>query len=725
MKKLAFLSLLLLAFNVASFAQDYTVTSIEHDENDMTARKTTLTEKVRGGRKCAVLRIATRNIVDVQRDLFLFECDMGSYIRERRKDGGEICLWVSPGIKYLKIKHPSLGNYLLNIPEMLGGDVQSLNTYRITIVGSQETPKETISYGNSQMVFVPTPRDAILLLNGDTIGPGIHSMPTFAGDYHWTFTHPLYHTASGTLKLHKGEIDTVFASLDPAYGYMKILDGYSMDEDVELAVYINGIDKGNVPYQSDKMAQGVYEVVLKAEDTIIKSISQIEIKEHLVSVNRADELCWNYEKTHNLNNDTTFSIDSSFQAKSTRFYPIMGKVTINSNPRAKVTIDSVYFGLTPITIDTLAVGIHTLELSAEKHTPFTREINVEEENETDYFQQLTRSCIATIVTDKEGDQVFINKEFVGKTPVTIERPFGTYSVYILRQGQASEEGEITLSPNDLEPTFEFPLGQTITFETGRKRSKIYVDRKYAGRAPSEIYVLNGRHLIRAEHGWKEGEKYINVTKDNPIGSLEVKTHMQKPTTFLSNGAFFMTGNIGFFNDFDNLIKKGDQRVYGLNIGDIIGGGQAGWFLSIMTNTNFVSQIYGNDYSVLNAHLESTEDGVVTNGQIGQHYSSSGETSFIRASALFGIALKVGGPVYLRAAGGYGIRRDTWKTTHDEFVIVKPNSWQDFEASLGLQCCIYNIVFNADALIPVQDVLVNKKKAIEYRVGLGFCLKHKK
>ena len=720
MKKLAFLSLLLLAFNVASFAQDYTVTSVEHLENDMTARKTVLTEKVKGGQKCAVLRIATRNIVDVQRDLFLFECDMGSVIRERRKDGGEICLWVSPGIKFLKIKHPSLGNYLLNIPEVLNGNVQSLNTYRVTIVGSQETPKETLSYGNSQMVVVPTPRDAILLINGDSIGPGIHSIPTLAGDYHWTFKHPLYHTATGTLTVHKGEIDTVFASLDPAYGYMKILSGYSRDEDVELAVYINGIDKGNVPYESDKLAQGIYEVVLKAEDSIVKSISQIEIKEHLVSVNRADELCLNYEKMNNLNNDPDFSIDSSFQAKQTRFYPIMGKVTINSNPRSAVTIDSVYFGLTPITIDTLSVGTHNLVLTAEKYTPLEQEINIEEENETTYYLQLTHSCIATIITDMEGDQVYVNKEFVGKSPVTIERPFGTYSVYILRPGQASEEGEIKLTPNELEPTFVFPLGQTITVETGNRKSKIYLDRKYSGRTPMQLYVLNGKHLIRAEHGWSEGEKYVTVSRDNPIGNLEVKTHIQKPTAFLSNGAFFLTGNVGLFN-------KGGETVYGLNIGDIAKGGHAGWFISLMTNTSFVSQIYGNNYSVLNAYLKANENGEVINGSVGHNYSDSGERSFIRASALFGVALKVGGPVYLRVAGGYGIRRDTWKTTHDEYVIVDPRSWQDFEASLGLQLCLYNIVINADALIPVMETLTNKSKGtmLEARVGLGFCLKHKK
>ena len=112
MKKLYILSFLLLALCFTLFSQncDYKVTNVVHLPNDMTAKKTIFTETVNGGQQCAVLRIAIQNVHSLQRDQFLFECDMGSVIRERRKDGGEICLWVSPGIKILKIKHSALGD---------------------------------------------------------------------------------------------------------------------------------------------------------------------------------------------------------------------------------------------------------------------------------------------------------------------------------------------------------------------------------------------------------------------------------------------------------------------------------------------------------------------------------------------------------------------------------------------------------------------------------------
>lgn len=717
MKKLYILSLLLLATHFSLFSQDYKVTSVEHLQKDMTARKTILTEKVNGGQQCAVLRISTQNILDLQRDLFQFECDMGSVIRERRKDGGEICLWVSPGIKILKIKHNTLGNYILSIPDMLNGQIQSLNTYRITIVGLKELSKETLTYGKCQMVFLPYPKDATLFINGDSIGTGIHTITSLSGNYHWAFKHPLYHPAEGDIELTKGKIDTILVNLNPAYGYMRILDGYNMDGNEKMKVYLNGVFKGNVPYESDKLAPGLYDVTLKTGDSI-RSLSQIEVKEHLVGINRVDELCRNYERTNSLNSTHVFAIDSSYKAKRTRYYPITGKVTINSFPQSTVIIDSINYGLTPITVDSLTVGLHRLELSAKTYTTLTQEISVEEGMVTPYYLNLKRSCVATIITDQIGDHVYINKEFVGKTPVTIERPYGTYSIYIVRLGYFSQEDEITLTPDNLEPTFDFSFGQTVSIETDNKKAKLYVDNEYVGRTPNNFYINNGQHILRAEHGWKAGEKLISVSRDSKIGNLNIETQTVSPTAFLSNGAFFLTGNLGFLN-------KGGKTVYGLNIGDICKGGQFGWYFSIMTNTEFINQLHqlsNDNYSILNAYILANEEGEVSSGL---HPTYTNEKSLIRASALFGVALNIAGPVYLRIGGGYGLRRNVWKSTDDYWVIIDPVSWQDFEGTLGLQCCIYNFVVNADALIPLQEVLTGNKKLFEFRVGLGFCLKHKK
>lgn len=721
MKRICFLSIILFAIATTSLAQDYEVRSIEHLPMDMTAKINNLTERPNGGQYCAVLRIATQNILAKDRNDFQFRPDMGSHIRERRNEGGEILLWVSPGINYLTIKHKDLGNMLIFIPELLHGEVESLNTYRILIVGTKELPKEPVAYGKCQMVFLPHPEDAVLFINGDSIGTGSHTITSLSGNYHWKVEHPLYQTEEGTVELTKGKIDSIYVNLIPTYGYIRIM-GDDKDGGKALKVYIDGEPKGDIPFTSGKLAAGIYEVTLKSGDTI-KAKSQIEVKKQQISINQTNDLIWYYEralyinkrlndfnKTNNLlggadsTNNSDDAIDSLVKARRTRYYPITGKVTIHSTPNAWVAVDSVRYGLTPVTIDSLAVGPHQLEIAAGNYTTINQEINVVEDNVISYSFQLNHECVATIISDRPDDQVFVDGEYVGKTPVTITRPFGTYSIRIKRpigynlkeEISYSLEEEISLNPDDLEPTIYLPLGHTVHIETGNKRAKLFRDNSYIGRTPMDLFIANGHHTISVEHGWKEGEKEITISKDNHPDDLNIEPQLLSMSSFMRRGAFFMTGNMAFMNT--------AQPVYGFNIGDICNGGTAGWYFSLYANRTSINQFLNRGIHMFDEKLEpDTEE--------------SGNVSDKRASVIFGVI--IGGPVYLRFGAGAGIRY-YWEKNKEG--LYDPYSWKGFECSLGLQACIYNFVINTDVLLP-GEVLSLDKGLVEFRVGLGYCLKH--
>ena len=265
------------------------------------------------------------------------------------------------------------------------------------------------------------------------------------------------------------------------------------------------------------------------------------------------------------------------------------------------------------------------------------------------------------------------------------------------------------------PTIYIPLGQTVHIEVGNKKARLFRDNSYIGRTPMDLFLGNGQHTIFAEHGWSEGSTEITISKDSLISNLNIETHPISMSSFMKRGTFFMTGNIGLF-------KEGNP-VWGLNIGDIGSGGKVGWYFSFMTNAEFLSQVFHKDFAVLNAQTFANEQGVIEDGSRRPNYLD--EKSHIRLSALFGLAFKLGGPVYMRVGAGYGIRRTAWKTDDDSWVVIDPISWKDVEGSLGLQCHFYNIVINADALIPIRKTFTSKKLGVEFRVGLGFCLKHKR
>ena len=413
-------------------------------------------------------------------------------------------------------------------------------------------------------------------------------------------------------------------------------------------------------------------------------------------------------------NGQEHSGDTLSRKINTQFLPLTGIVTINSVPTSLVNIDGQNYGSTPITVESLAVGTHELTLTGSGCTPLTKTISVKEGEETTYNLQLPRACRLTIVSDENNDVAHIDNEYVGRTPVTVELPFGSHTIMLIRTGKFQLTKEIELNPEEPELTLQLFFGKRVNVEAGNKPHRLYLDGEYSGRTPSNQYLSLGTHTLRAERGWKIGEKTVNIEEDKSIDLIHIDTYYEKPKALLANGAFFMTGNMAF-------IKTG-QPVYGFNIGDIANGGQFGWYFSFITNGTFINQLVDKDFSLFNAWMSADENG---NPKDFSRVNYSGEKATMRASATFGVLLRVVSPVYFRIGAGAGIRHHAWKTLEtDDWVVIDPYSWKGVEATLGLQCCLYNFVINADVMIP-QDLLTKKEKLVEFRIGFGYFLKHKR
>ena len=167
MKNRLILSFAFLFFAFSLSAQDFEIVSVESLPADMSAREEMKTD--RNDRQCALLRIATQNISPNQREAFSFVPDLGSEVVERATRDGEIWLWVSPGLKYLRIKHRDWGQYELRLIDHVAR-VEALHTYKITIKGSstlslqeQKNKVPTQQY----LAFQITPTDAELEVDGE------------------------------------------------------------------------------------------------------------------------------------------------------------------------------------------------------------------------------------------------------------------------------------------------------------------------------------------------------------------------------------------------------------------------------------------------------------------------------------------------------------------------------------------------------------------------------
>ena len=156
--------LLLLAFMLSVFslkAQDYKVLSMESLPLDMTAREHIKQDE--RGRQCAVLRISTQKITPEERQGFHFECDYASFAVERQIVEGEVWVWVSPGLKTLKIKHAQLGNVELHAANY-GLTIEPLHVYKIVLQGTMTSNNVVVQ---QYLAFQITPTDAELEVDGE------------------------------------------------------------------------------------------------------------------------------------------------------------------------------------------------------------------------------------------------------------------------------------------------------------------------------------------------------------------------------------------------------------------------------------------------------------------------------------------------------------------------------------------------------------------------------
>lgn len=165
--KRVLLALILSTFFLTAAAQDFEIVSVESLPADMSAREEMKTDH--NERQCALLRIATQNIVPEQREKFVFKADLGSEVVERASRNGEIWLWVSAGLKYLRIQHPDLGQYELRFLDYVNR-VEAFHTYKITIKGTLSLPLQ--GQGNNTprqqyLAFRISPANATLFVNDE------------------------------------------------------------------------------------------------------------------------------------------------------------------------------------------------------------------------------------------------------------------------------------------------------------------------------------------------------------------------------------------------------------------------------------------------------------------------------------------------------------------------------------------------------------------------------
>ena len=412
-------------------AQDYKVVRPESRPLDFTAREHPKQDE--RGRQCAVFRIATQNISPEQRVGFHFGCDYGSWVVERQIVDGEIWVWVSPGLKTFIIKHTLLGTVELHTANC-GITVEPLHTYKIVLVGTSNSSDSNI-IAKQFLVFEVSPKAAILTVNGATwpLTDGVAQKMVDFGTYEYRIEAQDYHVATGTVDVYDSDNKVkVKKSLDPAFGFLKI-EG---DENIlsKASVFIDNANGAEAMRTPKKLGSGQH--VVRVLHPMYKPYEQtVVIKDNETNTLRVDlnanyanvtlkvdadaEIWVNGEKkgvrnwTGNLEAGSYILECRMKDHKATRMEqnitsemsgetielevpkPLTGLLVLSSTPAiADIYIDGENKGETPIRINKIKVGKHTLRLEKKGYKPLSKVFTIEDGKTLELEETLEPEAVA-------------------------------------------------------------------------------------------------------------------------------------------------------------------------------------------------------------------------------------------------------------------------------------------------------------------------------------------
>ena len=560
-------------------AQNISVSSFKLDPNDLTANLEGTTVYDQNGQKCALIRIQT-----TQKG---FSFDVGSLGVQKVDDNkvGEIWLYVPEGVKRLTMRHPQLGT-LEKWPFPI--NIMGSKTYMmyITTANVHTVVEEAVT--QQYVVFRVNPPEAVVEFDGDIIdlNEGVGNKFKSFGTYDYTVQAKLYHPQTGKVTVndpnnkHEVKID-----LNPAFGYIEVPAEGNLSG---AKVFIDNELKGTVPFRSERLASGSYQVrlvqqmyspvtqevaVTDGETTRFAPALSADFAKVTLRVEGNAEIWVNNERkgtgtwTGNLatgdykiecrlpNHRTAtkqLAIQPALDGQTIDLAaptPIYGKLNITSVPGdADIYLDGQKVGTTPMMLPKCLIGQHTVRISKAGHSDFAKAITLAE-GATEEIAARLESGKPVVISAPEGADIYVDGAKVGTTRFEGALAFGSHTAYAMLDGKKSGEKTINVSMQGGDvPAMTLAFHESKTFTVN-------------GVSFEMVFVEGGTFQMGSNDGESDEQPVHQVTLSNyHIGKTEVTQELwqavmgSNPSYSGFKGAKNPVNNVSW-NDCQEFISK--------------------------------------------------------------------------------------------------------------------------------------------------------------------------
>lgn len=197
-------------------------------------------------------------------------------------------------------------------------------------------------------------------------------------------------------------------------------------------------------------------------------------------------------------------------------------ITIHTQPQdAVVTLDGKRLsGNSPFQPSGITYGKHEVTISA--NGKFKRETIEVADGNISFSYDLRKTRTLTIKSDPEGATILAENEKRGISPVTIDLPYGTYTIISILNNQQIDTLRLTvddITPSEIttHPVKKKSFEVIARYGGQRVNASLDVDDKYfgSGQPSYRLYLPHDKYKLRMSYAGKYKEKKIKVSHNSP------------------------------------------------------------------------------------------------------------------------------------------------------------------------------------------------------------------
>ena len=416
----------------------------------------------------ALIKITTENISSEQRAKFYFKGNLETYFDKHLQEDGQLYLYISAVAPFMEIIHPEYGKTEYTFPfdlcDFCGYEMVVQYVPLVPVV-TQESSKPKKTY----LIVKSDQTDARIYIDDELVNTHEASKTVDIGSTHtYKIECNLYHTESGSVTVNnRTEIDK---KLRPAFGYINI----STIPEQGAKAFVDGDYVGLTPIKTDKIRSGSHTVMVMKDMYKMKEQSYnvtdgqttdatLNMDANFVTVTLTvgigadiyvDEEYKGKEKWSGRLSDGAhiFEARKENHKKSVKTVnlvlgkneaialdaptPINGEIDINTTPMgASIYIDGKHYGETPNYISDILIGSHELKLTKQGCSEIKKTITIKEGETLSVNEKLQTGKEISISTDKSGDKIYVDGNYIGISPITSSLSYGNHEIKAERNGK--------------------------------------------------------------------------------------------------------------------------------------------------------------------------------------------------------------------------------------------------------------------------------------------------